>query len=41
MFFIADADWERTSGLVDSSSMIRRISSGDGVERRDDPATAD
>ncbi len=32
IFFIAAAEAAKVSGFVDSSSMIRRNSSGDGVE---------
>jgi len=34
IFFIAAADAAKVSGFVDSSSMMRRISSADGVEKR-------
>lgn len=34
IFFIAAADAAKVSGFVDSSSMIRRRSSADGVEKR-------
>jgi len=35
MFFIAAAESARVCGFSDSSSMMRRISSADGVEKRE------